>query len=72
MDSMDDGLDLESAFEELEQIVQVLEEGNLSLEESLEVFERGISLVRVCNASLDRAEQRIECLTGGLPSDIND
>jgi len=64
MVSIDDGLDLESAFEELEQIVQILEEGNLSLEESLEVFERGVSLVRVCNASLDKAEQRIECLTG--------
>ncbi len=61
---------LEEALDDLERIVAELEEGKLGLEESLVLFERGMSLVRLCNARLQSAEQRIESLTGELPSDL--
>jgi exodeoxyribonuclease VII small subunit len=61
---------LEEALDDLERIVAELEEGKLVLEESLVLFERGMSLVRLCNARLQSAEQRIESLTGELPSDL--
>jgi exodeoxyribonuclease VII small subunit len=61
---------LEEALDDLERIVAELEEGKLGLEESLDLFERGMSLVRFCNTRLESAEQRIESLTGELPSDL--
>jgi exodeoxyribonuclease VII small subunit len=61
---------LEDALEELERIVSELEEGKMSLEKSLELYERGMRLVRVYNLRLDSAQRRIECLTGELPSDL--
>lgn len=61
---------MEEALEDLEQIVGRLENGKLSLEESLVLFERGIRLVRLCSSRLDIAEQRIESLTGELPGDL--
>jgi len=63
-------LNLEEALEDLEQIVGKLEDGKLSLEESLVLFERGIRLVRLCSSRLESAEQRIESLTGELPGDL--
>jgi len=63
-------LSLEEALEELESIVSALEAGKIPLEESLELFERGVRLIRICNQRLERAEQRIECLTGDLPPDL--
>ena len=65
-----DDLSLEGSLAELEKIVRALEEGDLTLEESLKAFERGVSLVRRCNSLLDGAEQRIEILTGELPEDL--
>ena len=62
---------LEGALDDLEQIVEVLEEGKMSLEESLELYERGMSLVALCQSRLQNAEKRIECLTGELPSDLS-
>jgi exodeoxyribonuclease VII small subunit len=61
---------LEEALDDLEQIVSVLEEGKMSLEESLILFERGMKLVKLCNTRLEGAERRIECLTGELPMDL--
>ncbi|TKJ31922.1 exodeoxyribonuclease VII small subunit [bacterium (candidate division B38) B3_B38] len=52
----------EKALEELEQIVNKLEKGNLSLEESLKFFEEGIKLSRFCNNKLEEAERKIEIL----------
>jgi exodeoxyribonuclease VII small subunit len=59
---MTDGKDFESAIAELEQIVKSLEEGDLTLERSLELYERGVSLSRFCHARLDEAERKIELL----------
>jgi len=61
---------LEEALEELERIVSELEGGKMSLERSLELYERGMRLVRLCNLRLDSAQRRIECLTGEVPSDL--
>jgi exodeoxyribonuclease VII small subunit len=55
--------DFESAIAELETIVKRLEEGDLALEKSLELFERGVQLSRFCHAKLEEAEQRVEILT---------
>ena len=55
--------DFESALAELESIVKELEQGNLALEQSLRLFERGVELSRYCHTRLDAAERRIEVLT---------
>jgi exodeoxyribonuclease VII small subunit len=52
-------LTFEQAYQELASIVERLEAGNLSLEESLGLYERGQVLSRWCNAQLDNAELRI-------------
>lgn len=49
----------EEAFAQLEEIVQQLEEGDLSLQESLALYERGMALTRHCQDLLDRAELRV-------------
>ena len=49
----------EDALEELESIVERMEDGEPSLEESLKLFERGMGLTRCCQKALDDAEQRI-------------
>ena len=54
--------DFESAIAELEQIVKTLEEGELPLEKSLELFERGGKLSKFCHSTLEEAERRIEIL----------
>jgi exodeoxyribonuclease VII small subunit len=63
-DSMDDTTkDFESAIHELETIVKTLEEGDLTLERSLALYERGVQLSRYCHAQLEDAERKIEILT---------
>ena len=54
--------DFESAIAELETIVKTLEEGDLALEKSLALFERGVELSRFCHTRLEAAERRIEIL----------
>ena len=52
----------ESSLEELERIVRELEQGELTLEKSLELFEQGVKLSRDCQDRLSQAERRIEIL----------
>jgi exodeoxyribonuclease VII small subunit len=54
--------DFETAIAELETIVKKLEEGDLALETSLELYERGVQLSRFCHTRLEEAEKRIELL----------
>jgi exodeoxyribonuclease VII small subunit len=54
--------DFEAAIGELEGIVKRLEEGDLPLEKSLELYERGVQLSRFCHARLEEAERRVEIL----------
>ncbi|MDX6444845.1 MAG: exodeoxyribonuclease small subunit [Blastocatellia bacterium] len=52
----------ETSLEELERIVRELEQGELTLEKSLELFEQGVKLSRDCQERLSQAERRIEIL----------
>ena len=56
-------LDFEAALGELEALVGKMEDGSLSLEDSLAAFERGVKLSRVCQAALRAAELRVKALT---------
>ncbi len=56
-------LSFEDAIARLEAVVKELEDGGLSLEKALELFAEGIELSKVCNKSLEAAEQRIVILT---------
>jgi exodeoxyribonuclease VII small subunit len=55
--------DFEAALAELDTLVKKLEDGDLSLEQSLALYERGVQLSRFCHARLEEAERRIEILT---------
>ena len=55
--------DFESAIAELETIVKQLEEGDLPLDRSLALFERGVELSRYCHDQLGAAQRRIDILT---------
>ena len=54
--------DFEAALEELEELVSSMEDGELSLEESLGAFEKGIKLTRECQTALKNAEQKVQVL----------
>jgi len=62
----------ETALEELETLVERMEGGDSSLEESLADFERGIELTRSCQTALAEAEQKVEILLkkDGKPEDF--
>lgn len=55
--------DFETAMAELETLVQRMEGGELSLEDSLKEFERGIQLTRICQEALKAAEQRVRLVS---------
>ena len=59
---MSDVPDFETALKRLEEIVKKLENGDLSLDSALELFEEGIKLSRFCHAKLEQAERRVEIL----------
>jgi len=54
--------DFEASLAELEAIVEKLERGDLSLDDSLKQFERGVQLTRSCQIALTQAEQKVEIL----------
>lgn len=58
----------ESALNELEKIVSQLERGELKLEESLTLFDRGMQLTRQCRTSLDTAELKVKHLLADAPA----
>jgi len=58
----------EDGLTELESLVDTLEQGELTLEQSLACFERGIELTRTCRQALDAAEQKVRILTGESPN----
>lgn len=55
-------LDYESAVAELESLVERLEQGDISLEESLKLYESGVLLTRDCQEALQNAEQKVQML----------
>jgi len=61
---METDLTFEQAFRQLGEVVEQLEGGELPLEQSLALFERGMALARLCEGKLDDAEQRVQQLVG--------
>ncbi|VAX10987.1 Exodeoxyribonuclease VII small subunit [hydrothermal vent metagenome] len=57
----------EEALSELETLVETMEQGDLSLEDSLKSFERGVQLTRTCQQALKNAEQKVEILSANTP-----
>ena len=55
-------MSFETAMTRLEQIVRALEDGKVSLDDSLGLYEEGIALVRLCSGRLDEAEQKIKII----------
>jgi len=55
-------INFEKSLDELESLVQKMEQGGLTLEESLAQFQRGIELARACQKALSEAQQRVEVL----------
>lgn len=72
MNKQEEKIDFESALSELELLITKMEENDLSLEESLKDFEKGISLTRICQSSLKDAEQRVRILTENDEDPLDD
>lgn len=62
----------EAAMARLEEIVRSLESGNAGLDDSLGLFEEGITLVKLCNAKLEGAEQKVKLLAKGDNGDLTE
>ncbi len=58
-----ENMTFESALARLEVIVKSLDSGNAPLDDSLNLFEEGVALVKFCNGKLDSAEQRVKIVT---------
>ncbi|HWH77859.1 MAG TPA: exodeoxyribonuclease VII small subunit [Candidatus Binatus sp.] len=61
----------ETALEDLEQVVERLETGELALEEALAAFEKGVGLVKFCNQKLDEVEKKVELLVKDKDGRLN-
>ncbi len=59
-----DSFDFEKALDNVEELVSSMEDGELSLEDSLKAFEKGIKLTRECQSALKAAEQKVQVLIG--------
>ena len=55
-------INFEKTLDQLEELVEDMEHGDLSLEESLKAFEKGIKLTRDCQTALNQAEQKVQML----------
>lgn len=64
-DAQDD-LTFDEALRQLEELAAKLEEGDIPLEDALQVYERAVGLFSLCRGRLESMEQRIEVLTGDL------
>ncbi len=69
--SPDETLKFETALSELEQIVENMEAGNLSLEDSIAAYRRGSELLKHCQHQLNDAEQKIQVLENGVLRDFD-
>lgn len=62
-ENRDSAVDFEESLNQLESLVEEMESGELTLEESLVAFEKGVALARNCKEALRRAEERVAQLT---------
>jgi exodeoxyribonuclease VII small subunit len=65
-ETLNTGMPFEQAFAQLEEIVQRLEAGELTLQESLDLYEQGMAAARHCQTLLDAAELRVTQIQGGV------
>jgi exodeoxyribonuclease VII small subunit len=68
-DNQDD-LTFDEALRQLEELAAKLEEGDIPLEDALQVYERAVGLFSLCRGRLESMEQRIEVLTGDLEGSL--
>jgi exodeoxyribonuclease VII small subunit len=64
--------EFERSLDELEQLVQRMEQGELSLDDSLQAYERGVALFRNCETALEQAELRVRLLSDPLEHDASE
>lgn len=69
---MSKDIKFEEAILKLEEAVRLLEGGTLSLDESIEKYEEALKYVKVCNETLEKAEQKVKILTAGKDGVISD
>lgn len=62
-EKLTESVDFEGALAELEQLVANMESGELTLDESLKAFERGVKLTMQCQSALQQAELKVQALT---------
>lgn len=67
---MSEKFQFEKALTDLEKIVEALEGGELTLDESLKKYEEGVRLTRACQSKLQEAEKKIEILTRSLSGEL--
>ena len=67
---MEDEPTFKQAIEELEKITASLESGELELEPSLALFERGVELIKYCQSKLDTAQSRVDSLIGSMEGEV--
>jgi exodeoxyribonuclease VII small subunit len=69
---MNKELGFEAAVEKLDAILKKLESGAATLDESLTLFEEGVSLIKYCNKKLEGAEQKVKILTENFDGTVTD
>ena len=62
----------EDSMTELETVVSQLEAGDVTLDESLKLFEKGIKLAKSCRKKLDEAEKKVKILTAGADGEMTE
>lgn len=68
---MKNEMNYEETVKKLEEIIRLLEEGELPLDQSIELFTQGMDLVKTCNQYLEQAEEKIKILVGDKLEDFN-
>lgn len=69
---MSKAIKFEEAISKLEDAVRLLESGSLTLDESIEKYEEALKYVKVCNETLEKAEQKVKILTESADGSISD
>ena len=70
MNDKNESMTFESALARLEVIVKSLDAGNVPLDQSLDLFEEGVTLVKFCNQKLETVERKIKILANGEETDF--
>lgn len=69
---MDKNIKFEEAISLLEESVRLLEGGTLTLDESIDKYEEALKYVKICNKTLEKAEQKVKILTESADGTISD